>query len=763
MSYWSLLIFVLQFCQIPSLFGQGVPIGEEFQINSHSQRTPEPDEPSGWVWQNPLPQGNTLSSIHVFNSESVILAGGAAILKSEDAGQSWNIDKNPAGISGAINAVYFVNDSTGWAAGNGGIKLKTVNGGKCWFSLDSIGIYTNWNSVYFNDERNGWMAGNHFELTLYGQIAKANVDRTTDGGYTWKGYPFPWQSSLSASRFNSIQFTSPKRGFAAGQFESRFFATEDGGETWMRQEIGLTTDLFALTFVDSTTGWAVGGAGTILRTVDGGTTWIRQATGTSKNLHAVHFVDRQHGWAAGDSGVVLNTADGGASWQMTDAGTKQQLLAVKFSDPSEGWATGAGGVILRTHDGGQSWTHFSQSFSDGLTAIHFVDSQTGWLIGTAGTIFKTTDGGLNWINQPTGTLISFSALSFLDSNTGWVAGQGGIVNTIDGGRNWHEIENFPHKNGKIRALQLLDENTAYLLGDDDRFHITNDGGATWRWEGIAIAGPRNNFHFLDSNTGLVLGHLASGETSIILRTTDAWQSWTEVYRGHGDVRQVFFLNDTLGWVVGSRTVLATHDGGITWKSRKAPPTWLQLRAVHFADHEFGWVVSDSGSIFFTSDGAETWQRLRSGTTNSLTSVFFNDLYTGWVVGEHGTLLKTTTGGIDVAVDTCTAPPKPPEPQPPPVPVTFRLYPNFPNPFRDETHFHFSLTDTANVSMEIYNVTGRLVRTLVNESRNGLQSGYLHYVTWDGRDENGQLAKTGVYFCRMQIGSVVQSRKLLILR
>ena len=54
-----------------------------------------------------------------------------------------------------------------------------------------------------------------------------------------------------------------------------------------------------VTFVDRTTGWAVGDRGVIWHTADGGATWQLQASGVTCNLASVSFLDRSHGWAAG--------------------------------------------------------------------------------------------------------------------------------------------------------------------------------------------------------------------------------------------------------------------------------------------------------------------------------------------------------------------------------------------------------------------------------------------------------------------------------
>ena len=71
----------------------------------------------------------------------------------------------------------------------------------------------------------------------------------------------------------------------------------------------------------------------------------------------------------------------------------------------------------------------------------------------------------------------------------------------------------------------------------------------------------------------------------------------------------------------------------------------------------------------------------------------------------------------------------------------KFYGNYPNPFNPSTTFKFSLSTTSNVGLNIYNVKGQLVKTLINEE---LESG-LHSIVWNGDDNNGKMASSGVYF------------------
>ncbi len=84
--------------------------------------------------------------------------------------------------------------------------------------------------------------------------------------------------------------------------------------------------------------------------------------------------------------------------------------------------------------------------------------------------------------------------------------------------------------------------------------------------------------------------------------------------------------------------------------------------------------------------------------------------------------------------------------------------NYPNPFRSDTAVRFELPSSSNVRLDVVDVAGRLVRSLVD----GPKPAGAHVVSWDGRDRSGTNAATGVYAVRLQAGGSVLVRKMVVL-
>ena len=93
------------------------------------------------------------------------------------------------------------------------------------------------------------------------------------------------------------------------------------------------------------------------------------------------------------------------------------------------------------------------------------------------------------------------------------------------------------------------------------------------------------------------------------------------------------------------------------------------------------------------------------------------------------------------------------------PKVYSLSQNAPNPVNGSTVINYQLPAKSEVSLRIYNTSGRLVRSLVDET---LEPGYYGAI-WDGRDSSGRRVSSGVYFYRLSAGDFVDSRKMVLLK
>jgi flagellar hook assembly protein FlgD len=93
-----------------------------------------------------------------------------------------------------------------------------------------------------------------------------------------------------------------------------------------------------------------------------------------------------------------------------------------------------------------------------------------------------------------------------------------------------------------------------------------------------------------------------------------------------------------------------------------------------------------------------------------------------------------------------------------VPTKFNLVQNFPNPFNPETTIQFELPQVSPVKLEIFNILGQKIQTLINET---MPAGY-HQIAWKGENWRGERVSHGVYFYQLEAVGYFAIRKMVYL-
>ncbi|MBN1164042.1 MAG: T9SS type A sorting domain-containing protein, partial [Candidatus Krumholzibacteriota bacterium] len=155
------------------------------------------------------------------------------------------------------------------------------------------------------------------------------------------------------------------------------------------------------------------------------------------------------------------------------------------------------------------------------------------------------------------------------------------------------------------------------------------------------------------------------------------------------------------------------------------------------------------TLYYQSTSKEYIEFLRDeNTTNSAGQ----DLYEAWVAqGKNAPeIMARRKVGVNVTVTGV---------EDGSIPLIYSLVQNYPNPFNPTTTIAYSLADRARVLIEVYNVQGRRVRTLVNQVLEPKR----YSVTWDGRDDGGKVLASGIYFIQYRAGDHQFTKKAVLLR
>ena len=92
-------------------------------------------------------------------------------------------------------------------------------------------------------------------------------------------------------------------------------------------------------------------------------------------------------------------------------------------------------------------------------------------------------------------------------------------------------------------------------------------------------------------------------------------------------------------------------------------------------------------------------------------------------------------------------------------MEYKLYSNYPNPFNPQTRILYDLKEEAHVNINIYNVLGQKIFTLINK----YQQAGSRSIHWTGLDNNGNPVPSGLYIYQIHANDFIQSKKMILLK
>ena len=299
------------------------------------------------------PAEGFLKAVHFSDSLTGWIAGnGGVILHTEDGGSNWWLQQS--GTQNDISDLFFLNSDTGWATAFnfstqpfGTLLLKTTDGGQEWsvttYPDDNIFM----NCILFLDPMNGWMGGSPHALV-----------RTTDGGLTWQQAAVD-SSTLAFFPVISIEFFDENYGYACGglhDIAGVIWVTDNGGESWSAIDVfqAPADEIHELHAFDSIRVMGMGGdpdfafgAATIF-TDDGGSSWVYEEIGAQGNGFDLDFRTDYEAWAPlGGTGTMVYTLDTGNTWTEIPSPGGAAIFDIHFPDSLHGYAVGQQGAVLK--------------------------------------------------------------------------------------------------------------------------------------------------------------------------------------------------------------------------------------------------------------------------------------------------------------------------------------------------------------------------------------------------------------------------------
>jgi len=502
----------------------------------------------GETWDILYKSSEVLYNIFIVGEELIWVIGGeGTILHSKDCGDTWQ--NQECNTVGALQGIWFINDSCGWITGSSRIYY-TNNGGDNWQLIYSNNLVIYLSDICFLDENNGWTVGQG-----------GRIMHTIDGGYTWDSQAFGNGSGLLG-----VIFTDLLNGWAVG-YNNVIMHTVDGGNTWEVLSEGNSDYITNVWSTSNDNCWIVGKGGRILAW-NGFSLNQQQVYVTKKSIKGVDFYDSENGWIVGDSGTIFYTYDKGQNWVLQNSYTANNLNNISIVTSDIGLIAGDNGLILRTDNGGNTWNIQSTGITNNLLDNCFINYNYGWSVGEEGTILYTSDGGNNWVAQYSDSTWHFNSVHFIDYNNGWVVGkkphypyEGIILHTSNGGDTWEEQPGSLYFT--YQGVCFTDLLNGWAVGishfEEGDVQRTTDGGITWEFQPITIPFVGANcIYFVDNLNGWI-----AGESNIIFNTTDGGETWEEKDIGTRErFNDICFTDINNGWLVGGSIGYSYSTGSI---------------------------------------------------------------------------------------------------------------------------------------------------------------------------------------------------------
>jgi len=695
----------------------------------------------GWYWQNPLPQGNNLTSITSTNSNTLFIVGyGGSILKSTNAGINW---KNlTIGKFDNFKKIYFINENIGFIVRSDNTIFRTINSGTNWDSIytPSFGI----RNMCFKNANTGIIFGN-----------SQQIFKTTNNGDSWF-----LLSTISASNLTLYegQYLNDTNIICVGEtniiippyygfYASILLKSSNDGLNWTTVSSDGSKVAYSVNFINQETGFVSGYNSYYKKTVNGGNNWSSGSLGDEYHAYKIRFVDSLYGYSMGSNPVNFNrylsvTTNSGSLWSTNIC----NYIINDFVPLAKDIIVGAGdfGNIYRTTNSGINWMNLrTSSYSNRLDCIFSVSDSVMIAGGTDGNIVKTTNNGFEWNQITTGISGFITSIYFVDNYLGFATTPLHIYKTSNGGFNWNLIFN---STDYIENIHMLNANTGFICERSHMIKKTIDGGMNWNDIIIESSLTFSKILFLNDQTGFVVARFASGTTPAVFKTTNGGNNWNG-YSGPIDAQDIYFINATTGFTAGyDGEIFKTTNGGLNWVS-KSYQTSSVLNSITFINNNTGYIVGYIHTILLkTTNCGDNWQEEQTGLDYDNGFLYGITSRNGYatLVGENG-IIKSTKDIHFVPIRNIKNE----------IPDKYDLLQNYPNPFNPETKIKFVLPEKSFVTIKIYNILGQLVETLVDNER--LDAG-IHQTSF-----NGNNLSSGIYFYKIETEKFTQSKRMVLLK
>jgi photosystem II stability/assembly factor-like uncharacterized protein len=676
----------------------------------------------------------------------------------------------PSGIDGGrVSTFVKVTDNIFLAGFVGGGLYRSTDGGENWYSIsnsiNNIGVFVLSVSP----------AGDVYAGTL------RSVYKSTDLGVTWYKVNISYPENQYAE---DIAFDVSGNIYVSNSY-SGIYKSTDGGDSWTTVNNGLPQSRYI---------WKIGSTSNnillasdvyrgIYKSTDFGVNWIQSNAGYDTSYYVNSF-------ASNSAGEIFISSSGNGPFKSTDNGNNWVSITGDLSLPytSDIDFTSNGDLYLtviqqlyKSTNGGTNWINITTMFNGFAFQNAYVDNNNNvWATTINSGIIKSSDAGASWINYTSGLTSTLINSFFADAsgNLYAVIPGKGFYSSTDNGNTWNKITIVNYEedtyiktaqkipsggvivyniyNGMKTSTDLITWNpfntglTSQLIQElavsNDYFFAASSNGKIFR-------SPRTAANWVEITDSSVSGYAYDLFVSSvgdlyylfdeeIYKSTNNGDDWVNV--GGGVDGYSFSITEH----PNGNIFVGTGDG--VYRSTDAGNSWTKDLS-GLTDGALSLAIHNNGSVFAggynstarSNDLGQTWAPFTSGMFNCrITHLAFGSSDVLFAAAENMGVYKTTSAVT--SVDEIESG----------IVSGFNLKQNHPNPFNPSTKISWQSPVSGHQTLRVYDILGNEVATLINEYRN---AGF--YET----DFSPSNLSSGVYFYRLQVGSFIETKKMIVLK
>lgn len=687
---------------------------------------------------------------------AIVYAGGLDFWKSTDGGGTWTQKTNwypdpsaPPVVHADQHAIAVdpSNSNVLFLGTDGGI-FKTTNKGETWINLNNNLFITQFYYGAVDPSANNYYGG-----------AQDNGTLKSTGNTSW------FEICGGDGGAVEVDFTTPSTVYME-YVHLTFYKSTDGGASYTKSMNGIPS----------------------------GTGNFSGATDRSGFIAPFSMDPNNSSSLVAGTYRIFRTTDAAGSWSaisgdLTGDGTGAQGATISTVTIAKGnsnviYSGCTNGMIQVTTDGGSNWNTRTTGLPDAWCTRIATDptnpavayaSFSGFVAGSK--IYKTTNYGVSWSNISSNLPnipVSCILVGAAGGNTMYAGTDLGVFTTIDGGGNWTQ------DNNGLANVVVMDLD--YRASDNKLFAATHGrgmfsaplaggSGSTSTLRNFNPAGAQNVWridHTLPIDSGFLLGtnhyqdkakatffRLPSGQVHGEIKEVKVWFGYkrsgltTEKYRlqlyngtATGGPNGVPLLNQeyNLADVLADDNLATAEQPTVHTLSSPVSVDTTFFVAVDFGSYSSG-NFGDAGIAAGPLVGSripEEWELWNDDSWHNISDAWFNSTsgVNMWIE------VTVTTGTTDVGIE------------PGRIPTSFELQQNYPNPFNPSTVIRYSIPTAGNVTLKIYDLLGRELRSLVS----GYQQRGAYEVVF-----NADGLPSGTYFYEIRSGNFADVKKMILIR